>query len=635
MSGSHNPGRVLSGATHLLTASGIVLVAILLAVTALAFGGARLHIALPLYFAGGALWIVLAGLWFLSYRRGHWNGDLLDLSVLLFLAYAAWSWHAAVAPYPARLEWLWISAYAAVFLFARYGFRDRSAAVWILGMVVLLAAAVCLYGLLHRGQPTYPIWGEMRHPGYGIRMSGTFGSPNNFANFLAMAAGAALFLGFHGRIPWPVRIFSFYLAAMLTAGIFFSLSRGGWAGWTAMVAVVAFFIIRDLPLRWLYKAWIFPVAAAGVYAIIMANPDMVARLNVDPFKDFRVLFAKDAITLWKTSPVTGTGPATFEFLHPRIQAAEVTTYARYTHNDYLNLLSDYGAVGALLVLLFLGLYVATLWRESRLPVVSERHQLLLRCGWAALAVMAVHSALDFNFHIPACALLFFLLAGFGVMRPRHEEATGLQPIHGLLMAAALLAAGLTFHGAWVTRAGENLARVPQAELAQWPADRVLATAATLDRVDPENAGQYVRLAQALMDDLVVMSRNAPFPGSELATQREQLGEAVYALLEKAHAANPLDDSILVRKALVYDLMERFPEAYLMHQQAMQLQPTNRFFRKMYGIHLMLRGELEAARDELQKMLRIPPGREEEEEAYEQARAALRLIRRIQTDNNPR
>jgi O-antigen ligase len=104
-------------------------------------------------------------------------------------------------------------------------------------------------------------------------------------------------------------------------------------------------------------------------------------------------------------PLTGVGPGGIALVWTTSDGR--TVISRYAHNEYLQVLVQLGVIGFLLLLALLAAITRTVW-QSRAAAPSPQ----LWAGVAAgLVALAVHSGLDFLWHIPAIPLLGALLIG--------------------------------------------------------------------------------------------------------------------------------------------------------------------------------------------------------------------------------
>ena len=89
------------------------------------------------------------------------------------------------------------------------------------------------------------------------------------------------------------------------------------------------------------------------------------------------------------------------------------------HNDYLQVLSDGGIIGALLGLFF----VVNLFRMgfTRRDSRDEFRRGVATGAMAGCFAVLVHSFFDFTLHTPANALLFLVLAALATMNGRVED----------------------------------------------------------------------------------------------------------------------------------------------------------------------------------------------------------------------
>ena len=109
----------------------------------------------------------------------------------------------------------------------------------------------------------------------------------------------------------------------------------------------------------------------------------------------------------------GVGPAHYDYRFREYRPENVQMRPDRAHNDYLNLLADWGAAGGIIVLAGMAIFVAGLaktWRHVRRSEndfgsgQSNRFAFFLGAA-AGLLALAVHSVADFNLHIPANALV--------------------------------------------------------------------------------------------------------------------------------------------------------------------------------------------------------------------------------------
>lgn len=115
--------------------------------------------------------------------------------------------------------------------------------------------------------------------------------------------------------------------------------------------------------------------------------------------------------------LTGSGAGSFMSMFPRYRTHDVVGFFDFAHNDYLQILGEYGVLGGSL---FAAIALYTLW--TALQAQRTRRAPLLR-GIAFAAMMGmisllIHSTVDFNLHIPANAALLTLLCAFAFIA-RH------------------------------------------------------------------------------------------------------------------------------------------------------------------------------------------------------------------------
>jgi len=595
-------------------------------------GGVRREFLGPAFFLGSFLWLGLAGQAVAGWRSGRRVVGLLDLTVFLFLGYAAWAVIRGPAPYLGKIEWLCASLYGAVFLTARHQLSSRAGVPWGLVFFVVTALISTAVGFWHFRVGIYPIgpvpllgWEAVDRPDYAERMSGTFGCPNHFGNYLVQASLAALTLSAWPALAGPVRGLMVWASAILTAGVYFSISRGSWLAWISSHALWFLRWLRRGPLNWLGRVFFILVATgilAGGWFAVTRDAVVAERWKnilgkgtgweqiLSGEGNFRITLARDGIEIWKTAPWLGTGPATFDLVHLRMKTWIHGTRAEFTHNDYVNTLSDYGLVGAFCVALFWIGVVLLLCRRGRTRAPGTESDALTGLGWGVVVTMLVHAWVDFNFHIPATALSCFFLLGLATAVTWAERpVAGARWVNPLFLGLALLMAGVT---GWAGMRTWMAWRVLPSEgkiMASWPEEKLEKRLAEGWAWDPtclhvaELGGDAYRLK--VLDLFLAPPPNEPDAREKWKQGVRRLAEESEQWYQRAEPLNPLDDTLRVRRATVLDLLGEYEEAGKLYREGLEMRPHSRFFHLAYGNHLWRRGDLEGAKVHLEKATLVP------------------------------
>jgi O-antigen ligase len=135
-------------------------------------------------------------------------------------------------------------------------------------------------------------------------------------------------------------------------------------------------------------------------------------------------------------PWTGTGLGTLQLVFPAYETLYDGKIVNHAHNDYLEGLAETGVAGGLCCVWFLGVLVfGSLRRLTELD--GSFTSILQLSGLIGCLGFLTHSLVDFNLHIPANALLFFLMANLATSQisqpnpsiPKSERIPGRPRIH--------------------------------------------------------------------------------------------------------------------------------------------------------------------------------------------------------------
>jgi O-antigen ligase len=405
-------------------------------------GGARL-----LYAVAGVSLVALAGLLspLPSFKISNRANIPALTAALAFAAYILVRNRFSEIEYIARLQFFTMAGSLLIYLlFSLLLTRpaDRKGLLWLLMILALLQMIPAIVQFTQDNQwMPFPWTQRMDH---AWRASGLFISPNNFAGFLEIVALLATSFTLWGRAAIAQRVLTGYIALACITGVAISGSRGGYL--SLVFSFVVLLVLTLLAWRRLGRDH-FVLAAAistgvaallfgGILLIVFMSPnlgDRVMQIN-DP-GNMRLLLWRSALEQFHLSPIWGTGGFSFLYFGRLFRDPTVQNDPIHVHDDYLQLLADYGSVGALLFLIFLLLHlragIASFLKLSARTVSrsADLHsdRLALNIGaLSAVAAYLVHSVVDFNMQLPLNALmmaaLLAVLANPGA--PREESPDG-------------------------------------------------------------------------------------------------------------------------------------------------------------------------------------------------------------------
>jgi len=294
-----------------------------------------------------------------------------------------------------------------------------------------------------------------------------------------------------------------------------------------------------------------------------------------------------AIEEWREAPLLGTGSGTYLYYGRKFRTERVQQDPVNAHNDYLHLLAEYGVIGGVLFLPFLGMHLRNGWRNfqrlgpKRVAVSNQllSNSLALNLGaLGAVAAYIVHSFVDFNLHIPANALLlafvFGILANAGVAREKEDAAVPMSILgwRALLVMIGALLAVQSFR----LLPGEYFAEHARtAQRNNHPQEAIRFALRGLEN-EKQNPFLYQYLASAkltLCDSI-----------SDKAEQASCYEDALVAF-QKARELAPSDRTFLVPLALTYDSLGRFTEAEWIFDEARHWDPRSIYLNEIYKYHL--------------------------------------------------
>lgn len=565
----------------------------------------------------GAMLLWVVRLWLSPRPKLFWPP--ICWAVLAFAAYAVIRCFTADVEYVARHEMLRVLVYSFLF-FCILNNLYRQESMLVIGVtLVFLAMGIAAYAIYQFAvfykfprAPHY-VWNfPSLYPGRG---SGTYICPNHLAGFLEMLLPLALAYTLTGRLNATLKVLLGYAALVIVGGLVVSLSRGGWV--SAAVALLVLFSVLLLRRNdWLPAAALLmitiifgAVVLPRISALQTRFKEAVRQEVLD--RDFRYIVWRPALRMWEEHRWFGVGPGHFDIRFRAYRPESIQLKPDRVHNDYLNTLADWGIVGVVLVAAAWGLFAWGLCRSwgavGRSPQLggitrSNRFALLLG-GTAGLAAILVHSAVDFNFQIPANAILAVTLLALltSYLRFASERFWVSAGLWSRSLASIILVCGAGLLGwqgsrqaaefVWLERAGEAPLNSPL------QIERLKRAWA----IEPTNPETTLALGEALRHE---SEEGSTYYEGQEGLDYQVLAERAMEWFGRGMRLNPWDCRNYSGYGWCLDWLERSGESPAYFARAEELDPNNYFNVVAIGLHYVKLGDFAAAKPWFERSVRL-------------------------------
>jgi O-antigen ligase len=436
------------------------------------------------------------------------------------------------------------------------------------------------------------------HPSF--RAAGFFISGNHLAGFLEVAVLLAASFCVWGGFRARGKMLTGYLALVCLAGLVLTGSRGGYLSAAAGFAV--FTCLSIWTLRGRLSRGLMPRLIGITAAIVLiggglawaAERSFAIRTRANTVfisTDIRLQLWEAAWKQFRLAPVFGTGSRTYAYYGRTFRAPHIQNDPVFVHNDWLQLLAEYGIAGLLLTAGFVFAHLRQGGRRwlrmvkrfsPATTTPAENHALALQIGTlSAIAACLVHALMDFNLHIPANLLLTAFL--FGLLATRRRPADGEKPrwpdraLHAIpagLGLWMLIAGGPRLPGEYFVEKARVKFAAGQIPPALEDAGRALAWGAR----NPELHFQIGEVQRILST------------GRHTAESRQGALEEAHDAYAEAIAIYPQDVKFVLRDAWALGRLGRFEEAERLLAQAKALDPNSPVVWTYSALHWQFRGK---------------------------------------------
>ena len=448
------------------------------------------------------------------------------------------------------------------------------------------------------------VWAFPQYDQYLGSASGTFVSPYHCAAYLQMVFPIAAANFLFSRRSMEQKAVMGIACLLIVAALLLTAAPNGWLGWLASVIVLLVYIIKrgDKKSRWLMVGvgllgLLLIVAAIGLLAGSDTGHDFISAE-----RQSRPILWRSAWEIARGNVLLGAGPGMFRWLYPAQRTLQGVLDS--TQNEYLNVFTEYGVIGFVLVLWILlafamGATQILAVRASRYSAstLSNRYAFTVG-GLAAVVALAVGSVFDSSLHAPANLFTVVAIMATTLTCGVHpdgkvddnEELPGRYTPRALkgLNKLALVAAVASVILLLASRLSKS-----------YPADVCLRLAERdRNRCDWQAAEGHYRQAwnfeRRNLDVTGVIGDFFIARATWDIARRDRFLDEALMWYDRALTANPHDADVFVKMGRAYDALGKSELAGERYQRAIQADPQNASYHAQLALHYQRWGEMDEA-----------------------------------------
>ncbi|MEE9351778.1 MAG: O-antigen ligase family protein [Thiotrichaceae bacterium] len=254
---------------------------------------------------------------------------------------------------------------------------------------------------------------------HGNTASGTYRNRDHFVGLIELVLPLVIGMLVASFSPSSNRSRGSLLSGTLTLTLlvvlmilvsFFSASRAG-IGLVVLGLMISAFAFSHHVGK--VKSFGFLLIASIVGVAVAFKVGVVPILNrfaSDPMEDERWRIFENTQRAITDMLPWGSGPGTFPEMYRAYQPIEQHNFVNHAHNDYLEIISDMGLLGGIIIGAFVLLYLVRWFYIFRGQSQGLFKNLQIGAG-IGMFLLLLHSFVDFNLHQAANALIFVFLAG--------------------------------------------------------------------------------------------------------------------------------------------------------------------------------------------------------------------------------
>jgi O-antigen ligase len=588
----------------------------------------------PFWLGAPLLWAAaLCGLFTLHWgMRGKLSRSCM-ISVLLFTGYILWRALRSDVVYLARPDVVFgATAFIGWVLTAvRYERpRHRFALIVVWSLLIAGNLGMGLYQVYVNKSANPLSFMGLNRDYQDAEFGGFFPNSNHLCGFMELTSFILLAIIIFGQVHSFVKVLCGLVFVAAGLCVAYSTSRGGALAFG--VGVVAFGaiawvlqMVRKRHVRGKGTAIGWPFAAVSAVMIIMAlvtwqqlQTRFAGEGGVFRNLNGRTELWSRAQEQWQQSVLTGTGARSFEYYEPSYRSMgtawvtwnETDVDAVFAHNDWLQLLADYGLVGLVLAVLVFGTHcwnaLSFLLTDSCRSAKSgggfftDHRGAIVLGALCGMIPFALHCLADFHMHIGINAVLAAAVLG---LMANPAQSAGEAVAEGGEIPAGDRGIKIVATLAAAVPAAIMACCVASWAVGDWKFQNGLGTFSR----EVDDPGDYFAAAGDMQNAAEADPQNynaRNYWGLAEAGAGELLGGAVLPVFLKksidrfkdAHQLYPQNPNISANIGRTLDRLGRKEEAEEWFQKALQWGDGSRLIHIWYADHLFLMGRYREALD---------------------------------------
>ena len=310
-------------------------------------------------------------------------------------------------------------AYAMIFFVSVQSLGSESTSKIIVWIFVVFGFVLAVFAIIQDFTGNGKIyWLRSTHGGW---IFGPYVNHDHYAGLMEMLVPFPLIASLGRLVTGGKRALVAFAAIVMAGSIALSQSRAGTASFLIEVAFL-FAMIWKWQKRKHRLVIVLGTLCLLIFAFVLwAGTAAMWQRFAQVQEWMRVAMVKDSLKMFSHKPLLGWGFGTFPTVYPQFRSFYTNLFVNAAHNDYVQVLTETGLVGFLIVIWFVvsiyrsGLQGLSHWNDNW-------NQMLRLAALVGCTGILVHSFADFNLQIPANALFFYFLCAVATANSSQRKS---------------------------------------------------------------------------------------------------------------------------------------------------------------------------------------------------------------------